>query len=263
MFEWLREEIANLRTRSFHVVAPPGEKERAMILESDAPFPRSYKLFVAEFGAAKLYRRDISRYMINFNPFPEEAVTEDGDKLWELCKTSRGLIYFRDTRLAEGHEISIQGWYGRGVRTIAPSFEQWLKSACNQSRRSFSRAEWQTILAGPKPFTKRDLSIVRARNRIKWEPIDIAGNGKIVFSIRNDSDQILPYLTLGVRRKSDKSELGGVFIPMSKIKPGEETIVEQDCYLEIYSPQEVEPCQFPEPTPETRDYYWEFKEVNR
>jgi hypothetical protein len=52
---------------------------------------------------------------------------------------------------------------------------------------------------------------------------------------------------------------GGVWLPVSTILPGETHIVEKDCYKDLVDPRDVEAFDEPDPKPEDRDRYWEFK----
>ena len=57
MFEWLDEEISQIKTPKFHLVDGPAPAElRQAVLSSEFPLPPSYREFVLRFGNAKLYR---------------------------------------------------------------------------------------------------------------------------------------------------------------------------------------------------------------
>ncbi len=74
---------------------------------------------------------------------------------------------------------------------------------------------------------------------------------------------ILPYLFLGVRgklRPPNSGPLhGGARLPVGSIVPGAAGIVQYDCYKKQVAPEDVEVFDLPDPGPEDREYYWEFK----
>jgi hypothetical protein len=46
---------------------------------------------------------------------------------------------------------------------------------------------------------------------------------------------------------------------ISHIGPGQKAVLHTDCYKTLISPELVEVFALPEPKPEDRCYYWEFK----
>jgi hypothetical protein len=76
---------------------------------------------------------------------------------------------------------------------------------------------------------------------------------------------VLPYLSLGIRGqlRPPKTEPlhGGVWLPVSSISPGETRVVVKDCYKDLVDPREVEVFDQPDPEPEDRERYWEFREL--
>ena len=83
------------------------------------------------------------------------------------------------------------------------------------------------------------------------------------FEIYNGSKMILPYLSFGIRGKLRPPKNGpfegGAFLPVASIFPGETAIIEKGCYKELIAPNDTEIFELPEPGPEDRDQYWEFK----
>ena len=78
------------------------------------------------------------------------------------------------------------------------------------------------------------------------------------FEVTNGSHVRLPYLSIGIRSK-DGRLIGGVWLPVSSIAPGETAIVEKDVYRDLVEPSAVEAYAKPDPDPEDRERYWEFR----
>jgi hypothetical protein len=113
----------------------------------------------------------------------------------------------------------------------------------------------------PKPFTERQLRIVSARHRFSWHHVGFALNGDAIFEVSNRSDMRLPYLSIGVQGRGGTKLIGGVWLDVSGIEPGRSGLVKRDCYKDKLLPEEVEFLSKEDPTPETRDRYWEFNRL--
>ena len=88
--------------------------------------------------------------------------------------------------------------------------------------------------------------------------VGVAKNGNLRFEVKNGSSIVLPYLTIGV--DDERQSLGGaILLPVSHVRPGETTVVEQDCYKDLVSPDKIAAFEFPAPGPEDRDRYAEFE----
>lgn len=85
-------------------------------------------------------------------------------------------------------------------------------------------------------------------------------NGDIQFEVHNGSDMVFLFLSIGVRGKNGKVN-GGVWLPVSSVMPGQTCIIEKDCYKDFIPPTEVDVFDKPDPDPEDRDRYWEFKAI--
>ena len=55
--------------------------------------------------------------------------------------------------------------------------------------------------------------------------------------------------------------IGGVWLDVASIEPGSSGIVQRDCYKDQLLQDEVECFSKEDPTPETRDRYWEFNRL--
>jgi len=113
-----------------------------------------------------------------------------------------------------------------------------------------------------KPFSKRELGIVEARKLFQWKHIGFTANGNAIFEVSNNSQTILPYLSIGVQGLGGSKLIGGAWLNVSAIGPGESARVEHQCYKELLSPAEQEFFNTPDPTPETRDSFWEFNRLS-
>jgi len=112
-----------------------------------------------------------------------------------------------------------------------------------------------------KPFSKRELAIVEARKLFKWRHIGFAANGDSVFEVSNNSQMVLPYLSIGVQGNGGSKLIGGAWLNVSAISPGHSGKVDHQCYKELMSPEEHEFFDTSDPNPETRDRFWEFKRL--
>jgi hypothetical protein len=264
MFEWLVDEMAKIKTRKFHLVDGPASPELRQAVEASGwRLPPSYEEFVLRFGNAKLYRRS-SYWLVEVYAGPREAVSDDGEPLVQFGRTHTSLAYFKESLLVEGSESPVFEWrHEQGVQQTADGFLDWLKAKCTWARKQYKKNEWAAIEHGPPPFTEQELAVVEARKHFRWRVVGIAPNGDLRFEIHNGSDMILPYLFVGVRGKLRPPRNGpldgGARLPVSSIRPGETKIVEYDCYKQFVAPEDTEVFDLPDPGPEDRLEYWEFK----
>lgn len=114
----------------------------------------------------------------------------------------------------------------------------------------------------PKPFSKREQGIVAARRLFQWRHVGFTESGDSVFEVSNNSAMVLPYLSIGVQGKGGSKLIGGAWLDVSGIGSGQTGKVEHHCYKEVLAPEEHEFFTEPDPTPETRDRYWEFERIS-
>lgn len=112
-----------------------------------------------------------------------------------------------------------------------------------------------------KPFSKRQQQIVAARRNFKWRQIGFADNGDALFEVSNESNIRLPYLSIGVQGRGGTKLIGGAWLNVSSIEPGTSAQIQMDCYKDQLQPDELECFAKEDPTPETKDRYWEFKKL--
>jgi hypothetical protein len=263
MFEWLSEEMSRIKTRKFHLVDGPASSELRQAVEScDFPVPPSYKQFVLQFGNAKLYRNG-SNYSVTVFASPNDSITDDGERYLHFGRTWTSNAFFKESLLSVGEETSVFEAFQVSFRKTADGFENWLKMKCNSARKRFKIKEWEAIETGPCPFTDHEQGIVEARRQFRWRVVGVAPNDDLRFEIHNGSAVTLPYLSVGVRGKLRPPKTGplngGAFLPVASIRPGETKVVEFDCYKKFIAPEETEVFALPDPGPEDREQYWEFR----
>ncbi len=258
MFDWLREELAAIAWRRFHVVDGPANADLRKLVEV-SDLPASHRAFVIEFGGAKLYQQHAG-YQLSVLRSPREVVaSRDGEPLLWIGHGHCGLAYFKSSELGGESEPMV---YEPRAKSLASrgSFEQWLSSSAATARRKYPRKRWAELHAGPPPFTAVELEVVEARRQFAWSTIGTSPGGHVRFQVHNGSTRTLPFLTIGVRSASRNFE-GAVWLSVSSLQPGQSTIIEKDCYLKLATPDQVEIFPLPTPEPEDRERYWEFRSL--
>lgn len=264
MFEWLENEMSQIKTPKFHLVDGPASAElRQAVESSDFPLPPSYREFVLRFGNAKLYRRG-STWLVQVYAGPREAENDQAESLIHFGRTETSLAYFKEWLLMAGEESPVFEWrHEQGIQQTAEGFERWLKSQSDSARKRFKSKEWETIKQGPSPFTDREQAIVDARKQFRWRVFGVAPNEDLRFEIHNGSSMTLPYLSVGVRGQLRPPKTGplngGAFLPVASIRPGDTKVIEFDCYKQFIAPEDTEVFALPDPEPEDREQYWEFR----
>jgi hypothetical protein len=261
MYEWLDQELREIRWRRFHVVdGPASDRLRAAIEGSHIPVSPSYRQFALRFGNAKLYRvLGTDYWRIGVFAAPREAKREKtGEDLLWVGNYGEVNIYFRADELVAGQETPIYQGGRNGFRRVADAFDSWLQDCADRTREKFKKSEWQNILRGPDPFTSEELRIVEARRLYRWRVLGFSDSGNVRFEVTNGSRARLPYLSVGIRAK-DGSLDGGVWLPVATIAPGQTAIIEKDVYRGLLEPLNLEAYSEPDPEPEERERYWEFR----
>jgi hypothetical protein len=266
MFEWLVDEMAKVKTRKFYLVdGPLAADKRELVVRSELPIPPSYKGFVLQFGNAKLYRMG-SQYRVQVFAVPSADETEDGEPRLCFGRTDDTVAYFKEYLLVpEGESPVFEWYYEEGIeQQTANGFEEWLRKKCAKAKRRYTKKEWREIEKGPPPFSDQEKRIVEARRKFRWRIVGIGSSGDLQFEVHNGSNIVVPFLSVGIRgkRRGTNSALeGGVWLPVGSILPGQTAVIEKDCYKEWVDPQDVVAFEKPDPGPEDRDRYWEFKPV--
>ena len=72
---------------------------------------------------------------------------------------------------------------------------------------------------------------------------------------------LVPFLSIGVRSRAGDLQ-GGIRLPVAHIAPGQLAVVAQDTYRDLIDPGDVEVYSLPDPEPEERARYWEFRPLD-
>lgn len=258
MFEWLEQEISEIRTPKFHLVDGPADSQlREAILQSSLPLPSSYKEFALKFGNAKLYRTSREGYRIRVFAGPREATLDDGTRIYHLAAHDGASVYVKPVK--DFVEIPVFEFEDNSEEKVANNFEAWLEESCSYARNKYPGKKWAGILRGPEPFTAEEKEIIEARQRIHWRMLGIDSEGNHIFEVTNTGHRSLSVLSIGIHSK-DRQLNGCVRLDVSNVAPGMTKIIPRDCYKELKPPSELEAFSLPDPQPEDRDYYWELGE---
>ena len=278
MYEWLTSELASIKARRFHLFQPVARdaleyRERDVTL----PLPPSFSAFLQQFGRAALYTdsRDIPKVAVYPLEPHRRATLTTGETLIEFGFYKEQSAYFQRERLGtseagvvfgleqrklikEGARFEEHLWSGK-PRRLAGEFTEWLRAMCGRARSEYSKAAWQRVTDGPRPFTAKEAAIVEARRQFKWRVVDHTAQGNLLFEVTNGSSLVLPFLSLGARGTGGNKLDGGVWLRTAAIQPGQTVVVEQSVYRDQLAPNEVEMFDLPDPIPEKKERYWEFK----
>jgi hypothetical protein len=249
MYEWFADELRRIRWPGFHRLAPCPNLDAL-----DPRLPPSYVAFIHEFGAGNLYLRD-GYYQMGVKCPPEPIQTSEGE-CFVVGYTESIDVVFIASELAIGIEARLYDLIDGVPEEVAFDFASWLEISANDVREEYSKEEWLQLERGPTPFDESELAIVKARRAFTSELLG-AGRGPhdLRVRIRNGSDRVLPWLTVGVRHREGVVQ-GGVPIDVSSIRPGEEKLVDVPGYLTL-EPEDAVLIDLPEPTPATRNEYSE------
>src|SRR6266545_7942939 len=258
MFEWLEQEISSIKTPRFHVVDGPADaKLREAVTGSGVPMSPEYKEFVLKFGNAKLYRNARNdSYQIGVFAGLREAVLDNGTRIYHVGMHDGASVYVK--RLSNSALLPVFEFESGSEEEVASSFEEWLSTSCAMARNRYGKAKWAEILSGPKPFSAKEKELIEARKLMRWRVLGIDADGNHIFEVTNAGPLALATLTIGARSKDGRLN-GAVRLNVRNVSPGQTVLLHSSCYKDLVPPQEVEVFALPDPKPEDREYYWEFK----
>lgn len=256
MYDWLKHETDQVRTRGFHKFAGrPSDEEATGFRIELASFPNSYIDFIITFGESELYREwQRDKYGMRIFGRPRQvADVRGGDALFHVGWCDRGNAYFRAAELSRATEAPV--WLGRGAGlSRAGGFETWLTDTSSRLRRAYGKRGWANVVRGPAPFSEREREVVEARRKFAWRAAGLDPNGNVRFVVTNGSSTTLPGLSIGVRAPDF---VGGVALPVGALAPGATREFSVDCYRDLLDPGAIEFFAYPDPEPENRGEYWE------
>jgi hypothetical protein len=267
MYEWLEKEITKIKARKFHVIETEGKPldiARTIPSEIYSLLPPSYVAFLSKFGGAKLYRENAYYQVGILNP-PQNKILKSGEKVLHIGYFNESEAYFKYSLLIPGKESPVYEWSDEGFEKIADTFEEWLTIRCEDAHNAYTDLKWEEILNGSKPFTSEEEAVVTARKQFEWQVVGFDENRTLKIAVKNNSNIILPYLTIGMRA-TDPTEEGriwesGLHISVSNIQPGQESVIEHHIHQNLFTPINTELFQVSDPLPEERDKYWEFQKL--
>lgn len=257
-FNWLETELNAIKTNGFHIV----EEQPLPDLTAYAKLPESYVEFLERFGAARLYKKH-KRYRINILSSPVEKMVLDYGLFLQIGCYHSCPVYFSVDLLAQqdqGHYPIFELEDDGILDQVSDDFAEWLEMRASQIRKSYTPEEWKRILQGPEPFTQREQKIIDARHSFIWEVVEFNEKGEATIRVHNRSNETLPYLTIGVRIKNSTME-SATRIDVSDLKPGEEKTVHKLIFPEEAKRNNLILEDLPDPTPEEREMYWEFRQL--
>jgi hypothetical protein len=259
IFSWLHTEISQIRTRGFHRIVPD---RRIDIKDVDsANFCISdYATFLQEFGWVQLYCDPTDGPLVSVYPVRTVRVHEfEGQLMAEFGFIKNNSAFFDLGSLQFAGVSPVFKLSKRKIVKSHESFNHWLLESCQYARSTFSKKRWEAIVKGPRDFSKAELEIVTARKKFSWKHVGFDEKGDAVFEVTNQSSLRLPYLSIGVQGRDGSQLIGGAWLDVSHIGPGESGFAIKDCYKEILKPDEIEFFDKLGPLPETMERYWEFK----
>ena len=201
---------------------------------------------------------DLDLYWLRVFAAPRHAESRAAETLLYIGGYDERCAYFKKEMLVTGIEVPVYESTEAGIRKAAGSFEEWLTASAARARRHYKQRVWSAVLRGPAPFTEEEMAVVQARRRFAWRVVGVTSNGEVMYEIHNGSDRHLSYLSIGIRGR--KRELrGGIWLPVSHIGPGQTLVVVKDTYRNLLDPSDVEAFGLPDPEPEDKSRYWEFR----
>ena len=256
-FEWLENDLSLVKTKGFLVVEGPASPRLADAIEKMTPLPASYKEFALRFGTAKLFK-ERGGFAIGVLAPPERATSPEGEELLRIGHSETQRAFFRRDLLAADRESPVFEGGRAGLRQAADNFEAWLRSRYEAARKKIGKTRWSQIERGPDPFSPVEREIVSARKQYRVTFVGAEPDGCARFQVTNGSDRALPFYSIGVRNKEGHFE-GRAWLPVKGVAPGETAIVTHDVYKQYIDLDKREFFELPDPMPEERDEYWEFR----
>jgi hypothetical protein len=146
---------------------------------------------------------------------------------------------------------------------VESCFSDWLFDSYLWAKSRYTRAQWSRILNGARPFSKGELEIVRSRRQFRFELTGFDDDGNAILEVENRSNITLPFLSVGVKDVDDAILVGTVWVDVGGIGPGEIMCVTVDCYKDQISCDKLVLFYKPDPVPEERGRYWEFRKLKK
>ena len=269
-YGWVKEEMASIPRRTFHVLEKCSLADLADIERRYGELPGEYREFVMELGRAQLIRAfgDCAYYLMVYVPPRAVMGREDeGRQEGTLVRIKVGYRWsggdawfeWEDGRFAHGGGVcyGMHPWR----RRIASSFEEWFRRSFLSCRRFYTKKEWDLSRQPARPFDDRERAVVEALQQFRIRMVGVTSTGEVQVEVENGSKMELPYLTIGVRGQTGME--GRVPLRTAGIGPGTKAVVEREMYREVPGFREVTLFPLPRPDPEDREMFWELNEEKR
>lgn len=263
-FEWLRQECRDIRSQRFHIFEALNSDDFCFQSGNENIKLRGdYIDFMREFGVGKFFTdyRDAPTMTVYSLKEYRRHEFPTGEAYIGFGDNDQKSFCFSESEVIAGLPLNVFLVNRKTATKVNANFSEWLRLNYELVRAKFSAAQWKKIIAGPKPFTNNELAIVEARSKFHWSHTGFAPNGDAIFKVHNGSALSLPYLSIGVQGKGGSKLVGGAWLEISHINPGETGYTQHDCYKEVLLPDELELFQKLPPIREKRDGYWEFKKL--
>ncbi|ACM19399.1 hypothetical protein Geob_1039 [Geotalea daltonii FRC-32] len=261
MYDWFYEQLKSIKYKNFHIVEPIDQKTIENLKVRLGGLPKTYADFLQSFGKAKLYHEQ-HYYIVGVYPLYPESIDESGETFYCFGHYDAASAGFKAADINGGNEAAVFEMNSSGNLTrVANDFASWFFDRCTLARKRYSKKEWEKILNEPKPFNNREVAVAEARKLFQWQLLERTPQGTFRFRIYNNSKTVLPFLTVGIRHNENKFE-GGIWIPVRHVTPGQVRDVEAKPYPHIPIEEQI-PFSMPDPTPEDRAMYWEFRKADR
>lgn len=259
MYEDLKKEILSVKMPGFHQIGEPlNERNERYVMESLLKVPYSYKRFIIEFNFVRLFRYGRRNWRIRI--WSEPAPYEDErfgnfELLGRYYAHFHGTICFKESEIDSEKEIPVYEWYNSGPQKAADSFEEWIRKRFLARKRKYNKSEWKHATREPEPFNESEFRILEARKHILWN-LEKGENGKLFFHVTNESETVIPYLTLDVNWKNT-TPFTEIVLDIRDLQPNASktiSIVPSWGKRTDYDVTDTDP-----PQPEDREYFAEFR----
>lgn len=263
-FDWLNNEISVIRSQRFHIFEPVSSEECKYAVDSNIPLHViQFSEFLEEYGYARLFTDHSDAPTVSVYPLKSfrRHVCKDGSVYVGFGFRSYQSVYFNESLILKNELSPVFTVNAKQGKIVAPTFSEWLFDACQWAKSKYSEKQWAAILKGPKPFTNVEQGISEATEKFEFKLIGFHEDGDAFIEVKNNSALTLPYLSIGVKDKSDAVLIGGAWLDVSKIEPNQKSVIKRDCYKDRISQSELLLFRKPKPIPEKREAYWEFKTV--
>lgn len=252
MYEWLLVELDSIRTPKYNVVAGEAHHDfRDTVVESNLCLPDEYKEFALTFGNSRFFRQSLFGYRLGIVAAPRKHPIQNSFFQVGFCDG-------RPLYLKEGRSEVYEGSFRE---PSAPSFKVWLETAYDKIKANLPDAQWQSLVAGPRPLDDIEASVLGARQKFSWTDLGFNEENDRLLSIMNGSDRKIPCFTLGV--VSDNQTLNGaIIVEAGDLAPESEETFALPCYKQFYNPKNLTLFNLSEPGPEDREFLAELKRLN-